>query len=147
MVANVTHAAEVMSGLGVKVVVEPVNSRDRPGTLLTTLDEARAVIDWAGHRNLALQADLYHMQIMEGDLVRTLERHIDRIGHIQFADPPARNEPGTGEINFPFVFDALDRMGYEGWVGAEYVPSKPTGETLGWLAPYKRGGDRSPKGQ
>ena len=136
-VANLRLAARVMAELGVGVVVEPINDRDRPGFLVPTIEEALAAIDWADHPNLSLQADLYHMQIMEGDLTRTLERHLDRIGHIQFADVPARGEPGTGEINFPFVFEALDRLGYDGWVGAEYRPSGPTETTLEWLAPYR----------
>ena len=141
--ANLHRAAQVMEELGVGVVVEAINDRDRPGFLVSTIEEAVAAIDRAGHPNLAVQADLYHMQIMEGDLTRTLEHRLDRIGHIQFADVPARNEPGTGEINFPFVFAALDRIGYDGWVGAEYRPSGPTETTLGWLAPYRGGGAHS----
>ncbi len=77
------------------------------------------------------------MQIMEGDLVPTLAELLPHVGHIQFADTPGRHEPGTGEINFPFVFEALDEMGYDGWVGAEYAPSRRTEETLGWLAPWR----------
>lgn len=138
-VANLRLAGRVMADLGVGVVVEPINDHDRPGFLVSTIDEAAAAIDWADHPNLSIQADLYHMQIMEGDLTRTLERRLDRIGHIQFADVPDRGEPGTGEINFPFVFAALDRLGYDGWVGAEYRPSGPTETTLDWLAPYRRG--------
>ncbi len=139
LVANLNTAATVMADLGVGVVLEPVNTRDRPGFFLSNSAEALSVIDWADHANIALQYDIYHMQIMEGDLSATLERIVGRIGHIQFADPPGRHEPGTGEINFPRLFETLDRLGYDGWVGAEYVPSGPTEETLAWLQPYRRG--------
>ncbi len=138
LAANLRHAAAVMADLGVRVVVEPINTRDRPGIFLSSSDQALEAIDWAGHANLALQYDVYHMQIMEGDLTATLERIVGRIGHVQFADPPGRHEPGTGEINFPRLFETLDRLGYDGWVGAEYVPSGPTEETLAWFEPYRR---------
>jgi len=140
LASNLNHAASVMSDLGVRVVVEPVNTRDRPGFFLSNSAEALAAIDWAGHANLALQYDVYHMQIMEGDLSATLERIVGRIGHIQFADPPGRHEPGTGEVNFHQIFETLDRIGYDGWVGAEYNPSRPTEQTLAWLEPYRRSG-------
>ncbi len=140
LAANLRHAATVMADLGVGVVVEPVNTRDRPGFFLSSSAEALCAIDWAGHANLALQYDVYHMQIMEGDLSATLERIVGRIGHIQFADPPGRHEPGTGEVNFPHLFETLDRLGYDRWVGAEYVPSGPTADTLGWFEPYRRTG-------
>ena len=119
------------------MVLEAVNTFDRPGFFISTSAEALEAIDRAGHDNLALEYDLYHMQKMEGDLVTTLERLIGRIGHIQFADTPGRHEPGTGEINFPYVFAAIDRLGYDRWVGAEYVPSGQTEDTLGWLTPYQ----------
>ncbi|HJO86866.1 MAG TPA: TIM barrel protein, partial [Rhodospirillales bacterium] len=90
----------------------------------------------ANHQNLALEYDLYHMQIMEGNLVNRMSGILDHIGHIQFADTPGRHEPGTGEINYPFVFKALDKMGWPGWLGAEYVPTSSTEESLGWLEPY-----------
>ncbi len=140
LVANLNHAAMVMANLGVGVVLEPVNTRDRPDFFLSNSAEALSVIDWADHANVSLQYDVYHMQIMEGDLNATLERIIGRIGHIQFADPPGRHEPGTGEVNFPNLFAILDRLGYDGWVGAEYNPSRPTEETLSWLEPYRRNG-------
>jgi hydroxypyruvate isomerase len=133
---NLAAAAEAFAGLGVRVVTEAVNSRDRPGYFLNHSRDAVAVIDAAGHANLGIEYDLYHMQIMEGDLVPTMTALLDRIGHIQFADTPGRHEPGTGEINFAFVFAAIDEMGYDGWVGAEYNPSRRTEETLDWLRPY-----------
>jgi hydroxypyruvate isomerase len=117
----------------VRVLLEAVNTRDRPGYFIARSDEALEAIDRAGHANLGLQHDLYHMQIMEGDLTRTLQRLHRRIGHIQFADHPGRHEPGTGEIDFAHLFEVIDGLGYDGFVGAEYLPSKATGQTLDWL--------------
>ena len=125
-----------MSGLGIRAIVEAVNCRDRPGYLLANTDQANAVIDAAGHANLGIEYDIYHMQIMEGDLIHTITANMDRIGHIQFADTPGRHEPGTGEINFPFLFEAIDDAGWQGWLGAEYVPSARTEDGLDWLRPY-----------
>ncbi|MCH8110960.1 MAG: TIM barrel protein [Proteobacteria bacterium] len=133
---NLAFAAAEMEEVGSRVTVEAINTRDRPASLVTTSSESIAIIDRAGHPNLAIQHDLYHMQIMEGDLIPTLERVIGRVGHIQFADTPARHEPGTGEIAFADVFAAIDRLGYDGWVGAEYDPSGRTEDSLGWLQPY-----------
>jgi len=136
LVGNMNFAGEALSSTGTKVLVEAVNNIDRPGYLLNTSAQAIAAIDAAGHQNLALEYDLYHMQIMEGNLVNRMAEILDQIGHIQFADTPGRNEPGTGEINFPFVFDAIDKMGWQGWVGAEYVPSRETTQTLQWMMPF-----------
>lgn len=133
---NLAFAAAELEEVGSRVTVEAVNTRDRPGFFLTTSAESIAAIDRAGHANLAIEHDLYHMQIMEGDLIPTLERIIGRIGHIQFADTPGRNEPGTGEIAFANVFAALDRIGYDRWVGAEYDPTGRTEDSLDWLRPY-----------
>lgn len=133
LVENLRMAADIMSDIGVGVVVEAVNTRDRPGFFLTTSEEALEAIDRAGHKALSLEHDLYHMDIMEGRLIERLEEIMPRIGHIQFADNPGRQEPGTGSIDFPAVFAAIDRLGYEGWVAAEYEPSTRTEETLGWL--------------
>ena len=131
---NLRVAADLMGGIGIGVVVEAVNTVDRPGFLLSTSEQALEAIDRAGHPNLALEHDLYHMAIMEGRLVPRLGEILPRIGHIQFADHPGRHEPGTGAIDFPAVFAALDRLGYDGWCAAEYVPSRVTEETLGWMA-------------
>ncbi len=131
---NLRIAADLLGGIGVGAVVEAVNTVDRPGFLLSTSEHALDVIDRAGCDNLALQHDLYHMDIMEGRLVARLEEIAPRIGHIQFADNPGRGEPGTGAIDFPAVFAALDRLGYGGWAAAEYRPSRTTEETLGWMA-------------
>ena len=130
---NLRIAADLMDGIGLGVVVEAVNTVDRPGFLLSTSAQALEAIDRAGHPNLALEHDLYHMEIMEGRLIPRLEEILPRIGHVQFADYPGRHEPGTGTIDYPAVFATLDRLGYDGWCAAEYVPSRVTEETLGWM--------------
>lgn len=132
---NVTYAARRLADEGITLCLEAINSRvDMPGFLLDTSTKAVRLMDEAGGDNLRLQYDLYHMQIMEGDLIRTLRRLMPRIGHIQFADNPGRHEPGTGEINFGSIFQALDEAGYNGWVSAEYHPQASTGEGLGWMS-------------
>ena len=133
LASNLYHAAEAFEKIGTKVLTEAVNTIDRPGFLLNSTAAAIEIIERAGHKNLAIQYDVYHMQIMEGNLVNTIRDNLDQIGHIQFADTPGRHEPGTGEINFPNLFDAIDKMGWKGWLGAEYVPSKRTEKTLGWM--------------
>jgi hydroxypyruvate isomerase len=137
LAANLSHAGSVFERSGTRVLVEAVNGRDRPGYFLQHSRDAVRATRVGARRNLGIEYDIYHMQIMEGDLVPTMAELMDHIGHIQFADTPGRHEPGTGEINFPFVFDAVDRMGYEGWVGAEYTPTRRTEDTLGWLEPWK----------
>lgn len=132
--ANVRWAAEELEKCGITLCLEAINSRvDMPGFFLDHSQKAVDLITEIGSENVKLQYDIYHMQIMEGDLVRQLERLMPWIGHIQFADNPGRHEPGTGEINFPNVFSALDRFGYQGWVSAEYRPSQETVDTLGWF--------------
>ncbi len=137
LAANLHHAAREFARVGVQATVEAINGRDVPGYFLTDTSQALAAIDRADHSNLALQCDLYHMAVAEGSLIGTLRRLLPRIGHVQFADNPGRHQPGTGEIDFPAVFRALDRMGYDGWVGAEYHPSGRTEDSLGWLRPYR----------
>ena len=134
---NLAHAGDFFRRTGTRVLVEAVNGRDRPGYFLQQSRDAVRAIRVAARRNLGIEYDIYHMQIMEGDLVPTMTEILPHVGHIQFADTPGRHEPGTGEINFPFVFKALDEMGYEGWVGAEYNPTKQTERTLTWLKPWK----------
>lgn len=135
LAANMNHAASRFAELGVCVTLEAINPRDVPGYPVTTTRDALAVLDRADHPNLALQYDAYHMQITEGDLITTMTTHIKRIGHIQFADNPGRHEPGTGEINYENVFAAIDDIGYPGWVGAEYRPTRETTATLRWMHP------------
>ncbi len=134
LISNLQYAAEQLKPLGVRVLVEAINSRvDMPGFFLDSTSKALEVIAATGSDNLSYQYDVYHMQIMEGDLARTLEQHLDIIGHIQIADNPGRHEPGTGEINFDFLFQHLDRIGYQGWVSCEYRPLRETESGLGWL--------------
>jgi hydroxypyruvate isomerase len=137
-VDNLAFAAEACDAAGIHLGIEAINPIDIPGFFLTTTRQGLAVLDAVGHPGLTLQYDIYHMQITEGDLARTLTRHRDRIGHVQFADTPGRHEPGTGEINLPFLFSHLDAIGYTGWVGAEYRPRTETSASLGWFQPWRR---------
>ncbi len=137
LVRNLAFAAGRLKEAGIRLLVEPINTRDIPGFFLTGTRQALEVIAETGSDSVFLQYDAYHMQVMEGDLAPTLERHLDRIAHVQVADTPGRNEPGTGEINYPFLFDHLDRIGYRGWVGCEYRPRTTTEAGLGWFAPYR----------
>lgn len=139
-VANVRHAAAELKRAGLRLLIEPINTRDVPGFWLDGTAKAIAVLDEAGADNAFLQYDLYHAQRQEGELAGTIERHLARIGHIQFADNPGRHEPGTGEIRFPFLWSLLDRLGYAGWVGAEYRPARTTEAGLGWLAAARQSG-------
>jgi hydroxypyruvate isomerase len=140
LLKNLQYAAGELGRAGLRLLIEPVNTRDVPGFFLCETLLALELIDEVASPHLFLQYDVYHMQIMEGDLARTLERHLPRIAHIQIADVPGRHEPGTGEIRFPFLFELLDRLGYAGYVGCEYRPLTTTEAGLGWAAPYLRGG-------
>lgn len=133
LVENLRFAAAVTRRAGIELLLEPLNTRDTPGFLVNTTDAGLAVIADVGHENLRLQFDIYHAQVMEGDLARRLQENLPRIGHVQLADNPGRHEPGTGEINFPFLLDHLDRIGYAGWVGCEYRPSAATEGSFGWM--------------
>ncbi|PHQ13727.1 hydroxypyruvate isomerase [Marinobacter profundi] len=134
LVSNVSWAAARLEEAGLTLCLEAINSRvDMPGFVLDTSGKVLALIEEVDGDNVRLQYDLYHMQIMEGDLIRSMECLLPWIGHIQFADNPGRHEPGTGEINFSNVFAAIDRMGYQGWVSAEYRPSAATADSLQWF--------------
>jgi hydroxypyruvate isomerase len=135
-IANLQFAGRELARHGMTLLIEAINSRDVPDFYLSSSRQAFAIMDDAAVENLRFQYDLYHMQIMEGDLAPTLERHRARIGHIQLADTPGRHEPGTGEINYPFIFAFLDSIGYDGWIGCEYRPSGRTEDSLAWVAPY-----------
>jgi len=135
-VRNLKYTAPRFKDAGIKLLIEAVNTRDIPGFFLNRTSQALEIIDEVGSDNLYLQYDIYHMQIMEGDLARTIEANLARIPHMQLADNPGRNEPGTGEINYPFLFEALDREGYEGWIGCEYKPKTTTSAGLGWAEHY-----------
>ncbi len=136
LVENLRAAAERLEKEGVLLVVEPINRFDMPGFLLTHSGRALDVIDETGASNLKLQYDIYHMQRMEGELAATIEKNLPRIGHIQIAGNPGRHEPDIGEINYPFLVERLDALGYSGWIGAEYKPKGRTEEGLGWLRAY-----------
>ena len=140
LVENLAYAAAALAAAGIRLLVEPVNTRDIPGFYLNRSAQALEIMDDVGSANLFLQYDIYHMQIMEGDLAWTMAHALPRIGHIQLADNPGRNEPGTGEINYPFLFDVLDRAGYRGWIGCEYKPRATTTAGLDWLRPYRPAG-------
>jgi hydroxypyruvate isomerase len=132
-VTNLRGAARRLNNAGIRLLIEPINTRDIPGFFLRTTTQALEIMTEVGSDNLFLQYDVYHMQIMEGDLATTIQKHLDRIAHLQIADNPGRHEPGTGEINYDFLFDHLDRIGYTGWVGCEYKPAASTESGLGWM--------------
>jgi hydroxypyruvate isomerase len=133
LVENLRFAADKLAQEDILLIAEPINTRDIPGFFLNRTEQALVLFDEVGSDNLKLQYDIYHMQIMEGDLAPTIEKHFNRIAHVQLADNPGRHEPGTGEINYPFLFGQLDRLGYDGWIGCEYTPATTTREGLGWL--------------
>ena len=133
-IANLQFAADRFASIGATVTIEPINARiDMPGYWLDDVNKAVRLLDAIGRSNVKLQLDLYHAQIIQGDLARSIEANLGRIGHIQIADNPGRHEPGSGEINYPFLFQLLDRLGYDGWVGCEYKPLTTTEAGLGWL--------------
>ncbi len=132
-VANLRFAAAALKEAGLRLLIEPVNNFDVPGFWLNNSTLALSVLDEVGADNAFLQFDLYHAQRSEGELAGTLARHLPRIGHLQIADNPGRNEPGTGEINYGFLFGFLDRLGYAGHVGCEYKPATTTEAGLGWM--------------
>ena len=135
--ANLAWAAERCAAQGVKPLIEPINARDMPRYVLNTTGQAAAIIEAIGPDRLGLQFDLYHTQITEGDITRRFEALLPLITHAQVADTPGRHEPGTGEVNWSYVFDRIDAMGYRGWIGCEYRPAAGTEEGLGWLAPWR----------
>jgi hydroxypyruvate isomerase len=136
LVKNLRFAAHALEAEKIRLLVEPINTRDVPGFFLCRSQQAIDLMNEVGDSNLYLQYDAYHMQIMEGDLVPTIERNLARIAHVQIADNPGRHEPGTGEINYSFIFNRLDAAGYGGWVGCEYKPRAGTAAGLGWFAPF-----------
>jgi hydroxypyruvate isomerase len=133
-VANLKLAAAELGKHGIRLLIEPINRFDIPGFYLNTVEQAASIIRDVGSDNLFIQYDLYHQQRTEGELIGTFKKHQARIAHVQLADNPGRNEPGTGEIAYPFVFEALDALGYDGWIGCEYKPRTTTQEGLGWFA-------------
>jgi hydroxypyruvate isomerase len=136
LVENLRYAAGKLAAAGLTLLTEPANTRTIPGFYLNTSRRAMEAIDAAGSANLMLQYDIFHMQIVEGDLAKTIERLLPRIGHMQLADVPDRHEPGTGEINFDFLLAHIDRLGYQGWMGCEYIPKGDTVAGLAWAKRY-----------
>jgi hydroxypyruvate isomerase len=133
---NLTYAAQAAQAEDVLIVIEPINTRDMPGYFLNRQDDAHAICAEVGAPNLKVQFDCYHCQIMEGDLAMKLKRDRAGIGHIQIAGVPDRHEPDIGEVNYPYLFDLIDTLGYDGWIGCEYWPRAGTSEGLGWLKAY-----------
>ncbi|MDH3281125.1 MAG: hydroxypyruvate isomerase [Gammaproteobacteria bacterium] len=134
---NLKFAAQELKQAGIRLLTEPINTRDIPGFYLTHTRQAIEIIDVVATDNLFLQYDIYHMQIMEGDLAHTIEAYLDRIAHMQLADNPGRHEPGSGEINYPFLFRFVDDLQYPGWIGCEYKPDTTTDAGLTWLDAYR----------
>lgn len=135
-IANLRFAGKELAKNGIRLLIEAINTRDIPGFYLNYSRDAIDILHYADVPNLYFQYDIYHMQIMEGDLAQTIARHLPKIGHMQLADTPGRHEPGTGEIHYPFLLDHIDRIGYQGWIGCEYRPAGKTEEGLGWARPY-----------
>ncbi|MCD6663005.1 MAG: hydroxypyruvate isomerase [Comamonas sp.] len=133
VIENLRHAATELARHGKRLVVEPINTFDIPGFYLHGTAQALRLIEQVGADNLFVQYDIYHMQRMEGEIAATLQKHLAQIGHVQLADNPGRHEPGTGELNWRFLFAHLDRIGYDGWIGCEYQPATTTEAGLGWI--------------
>jgi hydroxypyruvate isomerase len=131
-VENLRYAAAQLHKAGLKLLIEPVNTCDIPGFFLNRTAQAASILAETGAENAFLQYDIYHAQRMEGELAVTVQKYLPRIAHIQCADNPGRNEPGSGEIHYPFLFAHLDRIGYRGWIGCEYKPASTTAAGLGW---------------
>tara|TARA_Y100000994_G_scaffold33938_1_gene24223 strand:- start:1828 stop:2604 length:777 start_codon:yes stop_codon:yes gene_type:complete len=137
LINNLKYAAPILQEAGVKLIVESINTIDMPGFFLTNTSQALSLIEKVDHPNLFIQYDIYHMQIMEGDLSRTIENNLAMISHMQLADNPGRHEPGTGEINYNYLLSFIDEIGYDGWIGCEYIPLKNTLEGLDWMKNFK----------
>jgi hydroxypyruvate isomerase len=136
-VANLRHAARALAADGRTLVIEPINGRDMPGYFLQRQEEAHAIREEVGEPNLLVQMDLYHAQIVEGDLSVKLRRWVKHVGHVQIASVPERHEPDRGEVHYAHLFALLDELGYPGWVGCEYRPAGETAAGLGWFAPWR----------
>ena len=136
LVANLRFAAAKLKDAGIRLLIEAINVHDVPGFTLNRSRQALELIDEVGSDNLYFQYDIYHMQRMEGELAHTIRANLAKIAHVQLADNPGRNEPGTGEINYRFLFGWLDAIGYDGWVGCEYRPKTTTEDGLDWRAAH-----------
>ncbi|HIN15870.1 MAG TPA: hydroxypyruvate isomerase family protein [Dehalococcoidia bacterium] len=136
LIDNLKFAANAVSGTNITVLLEAINTIDIPGYSVFRTSQSRDAVEAAGSPSVKVQYDIYHMQIMEGDVTRTIDANFDVIGHYQLADNPGRHEPGTGELNYDFLLPYLDEKGYGGWVGCEYAPAGDTVAGLGWAAKY-----------
>jgi 2-dehydrotetronate isomerase len=133
-VTNLAWAAELAATANVELLIEPINTRDMPGYLLNRQDDAHAIVDEIGSPALKVQMDLYHCQIVEGDVSMKLRKYLHKdVGHLQIASVPERNEPDRGELNYDYVLDLIDELGFDGWIGCEYRPKAGTSEGLTWL--------------
>jgi len=130
------QAADLAAAKNITLLIEPINARDRPGYYLNRVEHAADIIARAERPNIRIQFDFYHVQIVGGDLIRRFEAHLPVVGHVQVAAVPSRHEPDEGEVNYPAVFAMLDRVGYHGYVGAEYRPRGRTEDGLGWARPH-----------
>jgi hydroxypyruvate isomerase len=135
-VENLRRAADLAAEQNITLLIEPINGRDRPNYFLNHVEHAADIIEKAGKQNLRMQFDFYHVQIVGGDLTYRLEKYLPVIGHLQCGAVPSRHEPDEGEINYPALFEVVDRLGYKGWIGAEYRPRGKTEDGLGWARPY-----------
>ncbi len=136
MIRNLQFAADAAARIDAIVLVEPLNTRDVPGTFVSTSSHGAQIVRAADRANVRLQFDVYHTQIMEGDIATKFSELLPMIGHVQIADNPGRHEPGSGEINYPFVLNHIANSGYDGWIGAEYMPAGNTQDGLSWVKPY-----------
>jgi len=135
-IRNLARAADAAREQGITVLIEPINPRDRPDYFLTRAEQAADIIAKVERPNVRIQFDFYHAQIVGGDLIRRFEKHLPLVGHVQIAAVPSRQEPDEGEVNYPAIFAALDRLGYDGWIGCEYRPRGKTEDGLGWARGY-----------
>ena len=136
LVANLKRACDAAAAKNIFLMLEPLNQRDRPDYFVSRIEHIADVIAKVGKPNLKVMYDFYHVQVMQGDVLKRMEAHLPLIGHVQFAGPPTRVPPQHGELNYPVIFDAIDAMGWKGWVGAEYGPGGPTADSLAWGKPY-----------
>ena len=135
---NLRLACALAAAEGRTILIEPINTRDMPGYFLNRQDEAHAIVAAVGADNLKVQMDFYHLQIVEGDIAMKYRQYRAGIGHLQIAGVPERNEPDSGEVNYPYLFEMLDASGYDGWVGCEYHPRADTSAGLGWLRAWRK---------
>jgi len=136
-VANLRWAARRLAREGITALIEPINTRDVPGYLLNTQADAHAIVAEVGEPNLRVQMDLYHCQIVEGDVATKIRHYLGGVGHMQVAGVPERHEPDIGELNYPYLFALIDELGYDGWIGCEYRPRGATRDGLGWMSRWR----------